>query len=216
MPDYQNGKIYKIEPICEHEPHDIYIGSTTQQYLSKRFEQHKTMYNKWKDDNKNYISVFEIFDVYGVSNCAIFLVETFPCNSKDELHAKEGEYIKSLQCKNKVVAGRAHSMYYNDNREKILLHSKEYYQDNKEHLSELRKIRYENNKPKELEQRKQRYEDNKQKELEQHRIYYQKNKDIILEKITCECGCQISKWTKNRHEKSQKHINLMNKKETQN
>ncbi len=30
MPDYSQGKIYKIEPIVEHKEHEIYIGSTTQ------------------------------------------------------------------------------------------------------------------------------------------------------------------------------------------
>ncbi len=33
MPDYSQGKIYKIEPIVEHDEHEIYIGSTTQKYL---------------------------------------------------------------------------------------------------------------------------------------------------------------------------------------
>ena len=34
MPDYSRGKIYKIEPIIEHEEHEIYIGSTSLKYLS--------------------------------------------------------------------------------------------------------------------------------------------------------------------------------------
>jgi len=27
MVNYNNGKIYKIEPICDHEENEIYIGS---------------------------------------------------------------------------------------------------------------------------------------------------------------------------------------------
>jgi len=38
MVNYQNGKIYFIEPICEHEENERYIGSTTKQYLSQRME----------------------------------------------------------------------------------------------------------------------------------------------------------------------------------
>ena len=37
MTNYNNGKIYMIEPICEYEVGDIYIGSTTKQYLSQHF-----------------------------------------------------------------------------------------------------------------------------------------------------------------------------------
>ena len=39
--DYSKGKIYKIEPIVEHEPTEIYIGSTTKEYLSQRMVTHK-------------------------------------------------------------------------------------------------------------------------------------------------------------------------------
>lgn len=44
--------------------------------------------------------------------------------------------------------------------------------------------------------------------------YYEKNKEYIIEyrsqKITCECGCEITKWNLSRHIKSQKHIKLLN------
>ena len=33
MVNYSNGKIYKIEPIIDHDEGDIYIGSTTKKYL---------------------------------------------------------------------------------------------------------------------------------------------------------------------------------------
>ena len=32
MVNYNNGKIYKIEPIVDHDEGDIYFGSTTKQY----------------------------------------------------------------------------------------------------------------------------------------------------------------------------------------
>ena len=41
---YNQSKIYKIEPITEHEEYEIYIGSTTKKYLSQRFQQHKSSY----------------------------------------------------------------------------------------------------------------------------------------------------------------------------
>ena len=48
MVNYSNGKIYKIEPICDHEDGDVYIGSTTKQYLSQRMEYHRRDYNNYK------------------------------------------------------------------------------------------------------------------------------------------------------------------------
>ena len=36
MIDYSRGKLYKIEPICEHPEGDIYIGSTTKKTLAER------------------------------------------------------------------------------------------------------------------------------------------------------------------------------------
>jgi len=44
MVNYGNGKIYKIEPIVGHEEGDVYIGSTTNKYLSKRMGVHISKY----------------------------------------------------------------------------------------------------------------------------------------------------------------------------
>ena len=56
MKKYENGKIYKIEPICEHEEGDIYIGSTAQKYLCNRMVKHKQDYKKFKNETK-YIQI---------------------------------------------------------------------------------------------------------------------------------------------------------------
>ena len=47
--NYKNGKIYKIEPICEHDEGEIYIGSTTKQYLSQRMTAHRNGYKRFKE-----------------------------------------------------------------------------------------------------------------------------------------------------------------------
>ena len=36
-------------------------------------------------------------------NEEIELVENYPCNSKEELEKKEGEYIKNNECVNKLL-----------------------------------------------------------------------------------------------------------------
>ena len=52
------------------------------------------------------MSVFEVFNEYGVENCKIELVEKFSCNDKEELHAREGQHQQDCVCVNKRVAGR--------------------------------------------------------------------------------------------------------------
>ena len=53
MINYNNGKIYKIEPIFEHDEKDIYIGSTTKQHLSQRMAFHRGGYKGWKNNKQN-------------------------------------------------------------------------------------------------------------------------------------------------------------------
>jgi hypothetical protein len=51
-------------------------------------------------------------------------------------------------------------------------------------------------------------DDNKKKEYQ--KVYYEKNKDNIKgkmkEKILCECGGEYTKYNKNNHDKTKKHI----------
>ena len=101
--DYQKTKIYKIESQLGDK---IYVGSTAKEYLSQRFQQHKVQYKRWKNGTVGKLTSFELFDEYGIENCQIVLIEAYPCNSKDEKNAKEGHYIKTLNCVNKVVVGR--------------------------------------------------------------------------------------------------------------
>ena len=44
--DFSQGKIYRIEPVCEYEEGNIYIGSTTQDLLCKRMTNHRDEYNR--------------------------------------------------------------------------------------------------------------------------------------------------------------------------
>ena len=126
--DYNNSKIYKIECLSGNEE-DIYIGSTSEPILSKRMACHRIAYRNWKEGKlNNNIFVFEIFEKYGIENCQIFLIENFPCNSRDELRKREGEYIRQMNCVNKRVAGRTKQEYAKEHPEKF----KEYYEANKE------------------------------------------------------------------------------------
>jgi hypothetical protein len=108
MVSYNNGKIYKIEPISNGEEGDVYIGSTTKEYLSQRFASHKSDYNRWKNGKAGKISSYDIFDKYGFENCHMVLLELVNVNSIDEIRVREGYFIKSMPCVNKKVEGRSH------------------------------------------------------------------------------------------------------------
>jgi hypothetical protein len=116
MVNYSNGKIYKIEPICEHEEGEIYVGSTTKQYLSQRMDSHRKQYKEWKEGKRGKTMSFEIFDKYGINNCKIIFLEQVNVNSKDELLVREVYYIKSLSCINKKIPLRTEKEWREDNR----------------------------------------------------------------------------------------------------
>ena len=174
--NYQNGKIYKITANINEDDGDIYIGSTTQS-LSKRMAAHRNNYKRWKNaKTENKTSSILIFEKYTVENCRIELVELFPCETKEQLYAREGFYIKNKQCVNKIVPLRTVKEFYQDNREQIAETHKKYYQDNKEQKLEYQKQLYQTNKEQILEQKKQYQQNNKQNIAEYNKQYYLRKK----------------------------------------
>ena len=131
MINYNNGKIYKIEPICEHDEEEIYIGSTTKQYLCQRMAAHNYEYKKWKDNQRHYYTCFKLFDKYSFENCTIVLLELVNVNTKDELEMREKHYIKTHSCVNRMIPQRKAQEYQEDNKEQISLKHKKYYAENK-------------------------------------------------------------------------------------
>ena len=115
MVNYGNGKIYKIE---SHLGDKIYIGATCKEYLSQRFQAHKHDYRRWKNGKARKVNSYEIFDLYGIDNCSIVLLEANPCNSKDELNARESFYIRNMNCVNKVIPDRKIEEYENSEQRK--------------------------------------------------------------------------------------------------
>ena len=195
MTKYNNGKIYKIESTLGDM---VYYGSTTKQYLSQRMTKHRGSYKQWLEGKAGLVMAYKLFDAYAIENCKIVLVENCPCESKDELRAREAHYIKNFECVNKNIPGRTHKEYYEDNKETKLEQVKQQYYDNKETR---------------LEQMEKYYQNNKNKILEQMEKYYQNNKNKIAErtkiKYTCICGSCICKGAKSQHERSIKHIKFL-------
>lgn len=193
MPNYSNGKIYKIT-----SGNETYIGSTTLT-LNQRLAQHRCNYNKSKE-GKRICSNAKIFE-YG--DYIIELVEDYPCEAKEQLLARERFWIENTNCINITHPLRT---------------DQEYHYDNKDNINERHRIHYHNNIDKERERCKLYYYNNKEKEKERKAQYYQNNKDKVIkrcieyskkiENYNCECGAIIKGKTydKERHFKSKKHV----------
>jgi len=162
MPDYQNGKIYKL---VNDENDDVYYGSTTQP-LSKRIYDHKNLYNSFL---KNISKFNTSFNIVKYPSCKIILVENFPCNSKYELEARERYYIENFKCVNKNIPTRTDKQRREDQKELI----KQYYIDNKNTILKQNKKYYENNKEK-IKIRTQKYIENNKEKIKNKRILYDK------------------------------------------
>ena len=83
-------------------------------------------------------------------NYDIVLIESYPCNSKDKLHARERHHTNNIDCVNKIKGQEIgekgyQKQYYNDNKDKIIEKSKEYYNDNKDKIIEKSKEYYNDN-----------------------------------------------------------------------
>jgi peroxiredoxin family protein len=147
MVNYSKGKIYKIEPIIEHDECDIYIGSTTKEYLSQRMDTHRTGYKNWNAGKYGFTSSYTLFEKYGVENCNILLIKQFSCNSNDELKAEEGRLIRCMKCVNIRIPCRTSKeqkvLYTEMNKQKIKENKQRYYQENKNIIEEKQSKIYE-------------------------------------------------------------------------
>lgn len=170
---YSSGKIYKIWSPSRDDL--IYYGSTIEK-LNRRLSGHITKYKSYKAGkgcNCRSFKIFEVCDDYRID-----LVENYPCNSKEELNSREGEFIKNNMCVNKVVPCRTDKEYRIDNKEKIKEKDKKYRENNKEKERERHKKYNDNHK----EEAKQYRENHKEEAKQYNKEYRQVNKELIKEK----------------------------------
>jgi len=97
--NYNRGKIYKI---VDNTTDNIYIGSTCEPTLARRLAGHVRNYKRYLNDKQKYISSF---DILANADYNIILIELYPCNSKDELLARERYFSDTLKCTNKNRPG---------------------------------------------------------------------------------------------------------------
>jgi hypothetical protein len=130
---YQRGKIYKI---ISYQTDKVYIGLTCKIYLNNRLAKHNNQYKNYLNGLHNYIMLFEILKY---NDAKIVLIESYPCNSKEKLFAKEAEWIIQSNCINKEIPNRTQKQYRKDNKEKIQKLQKDYRINNKKKLDNYQK-----------------------------------------------------------------------------
>ena len=174
---YETAKIYRIDSqaggVC-------YIGSTIHS-LQRRFGQHRSRWVSHLNGKSNFISSFDVLE-HG--DAVISLIEDYPCDSKDQLVAREAHHIRrqsaaNLRCVNRSIPGRSMAEWYQDNRERQLAQSNQYRADN---LAEC---------------------------MERVRQYNRAHKDEIARKraepYRCQCGATVKTCGILSHERSKKH-----------
>ena len=140
MTDYSKGKIYKI--VCNITG-EVYYGSTCETTVARRLTAHISKYKQWKRNGLGFYTSFPIIDRCDYN---IFLVELYPCGSRDELKMREGFYQSNNKCVNKRIENNSsqlenHRQYCKINAVAIAKQKKGYNQDHREHFNELQRIR---------------------------------------------------------------------------
>ena len=111
---YSRGKIYKIVSDCIH---DIYVGATCEPTLGKRLTKHKGQMRLWEEGKYGYTSSYKILQQ---PHYDIVLIEEFPCQNKDQLHARERYWIENTpNCINKCIPTQTKKEYNEKNKDKI-------------------------------------------------------------------------------------------------
>jgi hypothetical protein len=165
MPNYQNGKIYKITG-----GNLVYYGSTTLK-LCQRLADHKKCYKRYKEGKTTNTTSFQLLDF---EDCYITLVELFSCNSKEELLARERFYIENNDCVNKVIPLQTDAEYYKKNKEEFAERTKKWREENVEKSKEIGRKSYYNTIETSIAYR----DKNKEKIREYSREYYKKKKAL--------------------------------------
>ena len=176
MPDYQQGKIYKIECLTTGK---VYIGSTTQKKLSQRLAEHVRHYKMFLENKFVYMTSYEVLKE---GHYQITLVKLFLCNIHDELLMEERKTISEYDCVNnrkhpistieeqKALHNTRNQKYYYSTIEYQQLRKKIYNENNKEKVSEYRKNYEEKHKQRRNEYKKE-WERRKRLYLQQLQYY---------------------------------------------
>lgn len=174
------AKIYKI---VNTKNKKIYVGSTTLS-LKSRFKHHKRNYYTYKSGKCNYCrELYQAMDDLGFSCFSIVLIRDVEVKNIKELFKIESQFIMDL---NAI-----------DNGYNITLPYGMWHKDSPfHHLYKERQLEY----------RKRTRKHKRQVD----KIYREKNKEKIAkhraQKITCECGMEVTRPNLPRHKRCKQHI----------
>lgn len=165
----------------------LYVGSTCD--FKDRKRQHKSSIYNENSHNYNYKLYKNIRANDG--EYLIELYKPFSCENVIELRQEEDRIMIELDANLNMVRA------YNSEE-----HKKIYFQQ-----------RYENNKD-ELNAKQKVYNEKHKDEIRVKKKLYRENNKVVLrakqlEKITCECGCDISRSNIRVHQTTKKHLNRM-------
>ena len=205
MTDYSKGLIYLIKHKDDINNENCYFGSTTN--FKARKSLHKSQCNNVNNTAYNTEKYKYIRANGGWIDFIMLEIEKFSCKSKTQLTKREDDVMCEYKIRlNTIRACRSQKEHYQDNKEQ----KKEYYENHKEEYRENHKKYRESHKKEIAEQNKEYYKNHKEEYQENHKKYYENHKEEIAEKnkekITCECGCIISKSSMRIHKKTVKHL----------
>ena len=206
MPDYLNGKIYKI---VDNTNGNLYIGSTTQS-LTQRLAGHVGKYKSYEQGKYPFTASF---DILKNGNYEIILIEEVECENKEQLLREERKQIDSNLCVNRNIPSRTAEEWRKEHKEHIVERNRNYYKINHAVILEKLKQYQENHIHDKQEYDKKYYLENEQKKREYANQYREANKEIVNEKkaikFTCVCGAVCRKGGKSAHLNSQKHLKFL-------
>jgi hypothetical protein len=200
--DYSKTVIYKIQHV--EDENLLYVGSTTD--FKARKWRHKSAC-KNKNCNKYNYKVYQMIrENGGWEMFNMIELEKYPCIDNNECKKKEDQIMREMKASMNSVRPYTTLEEKKENK-------KEYYNDNKDRIKRNNKTRYEKNKE-QINEKIHEYYTNNKETIDEYRKQYRTNNKYILnekasEKITCVCGCFVSKRNIATHRKTKKHTQLM-------
>ncbi len=183
--NYQNGIQYKI--VCKDPAiTDCYNGSCVSLKDRKKGHKEKSLNPNCKE--YNYKVYRFIRENGGWDNWTFIQLEIFPCNSKQELVAREREIFDVL----KPTLNTNSPMITLDERKHRMA---KYAEEHKVEIADYKKQYYDENKV-ELVSKQKQYDDEHRDEITA------KHK----QKVKCVCGCDVNKYFLVKHMKTAKHM----------
>ena len=205
--EIQDYIFYKI--VCLDDSVDLFYVGSTANWKARNYSHKRNCTNEKSDkyNTKVYKTIransgwdnFKMIEIGRTEQLTLRQAEKIEEYYRVELKASmNGRRCYLSEEQKRELKKEYGNEYYKNNKDKILEQAKEYREQNKD------KIKQRDNKY---------YKNNTDKIKEKHKKYREANEEAIKanksEKITCQCGCEVTRSVLARHKKSQNHINIM-------